>query len=51
MGLWDVTAAADGTEVWSSIDDGHVVVTVPTGPLADRRVTYAERAERRRRVA
>lgn len=37
MGWFDVTLSGDGTEMWTSIDDGHTCMTEPSGPL----VTYA----------
>lgn len=48
MGWSEVTTGPDGTEVWTSIDDGHEYITVPTGPLARyARSTFTTRATRR----
>ncbi|AGP29670.1 HNH endonuclease signature motif containing protein [Corynebacterium terpenotabidum] len=48
MGWFDVTVTAEGTEMWTSIDDGHVLMTEPTGPLAVyARSTFRSRASRR----
>lgn len=48
MGWQDVTIAPDGTEMWTSIGDGHVYLTEPTGPLAAySRSTFSSRATRR----
>jgi hypothetical protein len=46
-GLWNATLNPDGTCWWTSIDDGHTVVTVPTGPLADAVLTFDRRLQRR----
>jgi hypothetical protein len=46
-GLWDVTLNPDGTCWWTSIGDGHTVVTVPTGPLAKAVLTFDRRLQRR----
>lgn len=46
-GLWDVTLNPDGTCWWTSIGDGHTVVTVPTGPLANAVLTFDRRLQRR----
>lgn len=51
MGWQDVTMAPDGTEMWTSIRDGHVYLTEPTGPLAAySRSTFSSRATRRYRT-
>ncbi|WP_133258625.1 HNH endonuclease signature motif containing protein [Corynebacterium heidelbergense] len=47
-GQWDVTMAGDGTQVWTSHGDGHVVVTEPGGPL--RRASFTHRATNRARI-
>lgn len=48
LGWWDPTIAGDGTVMWTSVDDGHTLVTEPSGPLAGyARTTFAERASRR----
>ncbi len=40
-GLLDYTRHPDGTVCATSIDDGHTVTTVPTGPMADAVTTFA----------
>lgn len=48
MGWVDVTKGRDGALLWSSVDDGHVHVVEPSGPLAAfARTSFAERASRR----
>lgn len=48
MGRFDATIAADATVMWTSIDDGHMHLTEPSGPLARfARTTFAEQASRR----
>ncbi|HIW90867.1 MAG TPA: HNH endonuclease [Candidatus Corynebacterium avicola] len=49
-GLWDVTRNPDGSCWWTSIEDGHVVVDKPTGPLADACLTFDKRLHRRRKT-
>ena len=44
-GQWDVALHRDGTEIWTSHGDGHVVVTEPGGVLG--RETFEKRAIRR----
>lgn len=41
-GLLDYTRHPDGTVSATSIDDGHTVVTVPTGPMAKSVTTFAQ---------
>lgn len=49
MGWFDVTLSGDGTEIWSSVDDGHIYMTEPHGPLAKyARSTHRIRSDRRR---
>lgn len=51
MGWQDITMAPDGTEMWTSIGDGHIYLTEPTGPLAAyARSTFSSRATRRYRT-
>ena len=48
MGWFDVTLAVDGSEMWTSVGDGHIFLTEPTGPLATYvRATFRSRATRR----
>lgn len=47
-GQWDVTMDADGTETWTSHNDGHQVITTTGGPLG--RDTFRTRAVRRTKV-
>lgn len=48
MGWFDVTVTAEGTEMWTSIADGHLFMTEPTGPLARfARSTFRTRSTRR----
>lgn len=49
-GLLDYTRHPDATTSVTSIDDGHTVVTVPTGPLADAVLTFDRRLARRVRT-
>lgn len=49
-GLSDYTRYRDGTTCVTSIDDGHTVVTVPTGPLANAVLTFDQRLARRTRT-
>lgn len=49
-GIWDVTLNPDGTDHWTSIDDGHTVVDVPTGPLAQAVMTFDKRLHRKVRT-
>ncbi|WP_282938364.1 HNH endonuclease signature motif containing protein [Corynebacterium auriscanis] len=44
-GAWDVTIHPDGNETWTSLGDGHTVMTAPNGPLG--RQTFQHRAVRR----
>ena len=44
-GAWDVTLHPDGSEIWTSLGDGHTVMTAPNGPLG--RETFRHRAVRR----
>ena len=44
-GQWDVELRPDGSEAWTSVGDGHQVVTVPHGPLG--RETFQFRHLRR----
>lgn len=44
-GARDVTLHPDGTETWTSLGDGHTVMTAPNGPLG--RETFRHRAVRR----
>lgn len=44
-GQWDVALHRDGTEVWTSYGDGHVVVTEPGGVLG--RETFEHLSVRR----
>lgn len=46
-GAWDVTINPDGEETWTSIGDGHTVITTPNGPLG--RITFRHRAVKRAR--
>lgn len=46
-GAWDVTINSDGEETWTSIGDGHTVITTPNGPLG--RITFRHRAVKRAR--
>lgn len=49
MGWFDVTLSGEGTEIWSSGDDGHIYMTEPHGPLAKyARSTHRIRSDRRR---
>jgi hypothetical protein len=49
MGWFDVTLSGDGAEMWTSIDDGHIYMTEPSGPLATyARSTLRIRSDRRR---
>jgi hypothetical protein len=41
-GLLDYTRHPDGTVCATSIDDGHTVTTVPTGPMAKAVTTFAQ---------
>lgn len=51
LGWVDATKGVDGAVMWSSVDDGHIYVTEPTGPLAGfSRTSFAERASRRFRT-
>ncbi|HIW91411.1 MAG TPA: HNH endonuclease [Candidatus Corynebacterium avicola] len=51
LGWQDVSRAADGAVMWSSVDDGHTYVSEPTGPLAGfARTTFAEQASHRYRA-
>jgi hypothetical protein len=46
-GLHDYDVFPDGTTHITSRDDGHIVVTVPTGPMKDAILTFATRLQRR----
>lgn len=51
LGWIDATKADDGAVMWSSVDDGHIYVTEPTGPLAGyARTSFAAQASRRFRT-
>ncbi|HJG45798.1 MAG TPA: HNH endonuclease, partial [Corynebacterium variabile] len=46
-GLLDYTRHPDGTTSVTSIDDGHTVTTVPTGPMAKAITTFDQSLARR----
>lgn len=46
-GLYDVTHNPDGSDWWTSVDDGHVYVSVPTGPLAEAVLDFDTRLQRK----
>lgn len=49
-GLYDVTLNPDGSDWWTSVEDGHVYVTTPTGPLAEAVLDFDTRLHRKVRT-
>ncbi len=49
-GLYDVTLNPDGSDWWTSVEDGHVYVSTPTGPLAEAVLDFDTRLHRRVRT-
>ncbi|MEJ6548671.1 HNH endonuclease signature motif containing protein [Corynebacterium sp. USCH3] len=49
-GLHDVTLNPDGSDWWSSVEDGHLYVSTPTGPLADAVLDFDTRLHRKVRT-
>ncbi|MCJ7858618.1 HNH endonuclease signature motif containing protein [Corynebacterium kalidii] len=49
-GLYDVTLNPDGSDWWTSVEDGHVYVSTPTGPLADAVLDFDTRLHRKVRT-
>jgi hypothetical protein len=49
-GLYDVTLNPDGSDWWTSVEDGHVYVSTPTGPLADAVLDFDSRLHRKVRT-
>ncbi|AHW64377.1 hypothetical protein CGLY_09660 [Corynebacterium glyciniphilum AJ 3170] len=49
-GLYDVTLNPDGSDWWTSVEDGHVYVSMPTGPLAEAVLDFDARLHRKVRT-